>query len=291
MGISFLILINVHSPLIQLGNAVLLAFIFGQLSFFIHDLGHGQIVGGRLYRWSSIFFAALAGWSMAWWVQKHNQHHAYPNQAERDPDINFAFFAFSKKQAMEKKGVLRAITRHQAIFFVPILLGEAWNLRCASIKYLLHAGTKRAYLELYLIVLHVIAYGVLLLAFLPIGYAILFALIHWGLLGIYLGLAFAPNHKGMPVIEPGSIQGFVEQQLHTTRNMRGGWFMDMLTGGLNYQIEHHLWPAMPRTRLKAAAIIVEQFCRERGLHYHAVSVRESYAEIFHHFSNMGKHTA
>ncbi|MDP3778955.1 MAG: acyl-CoA desaturase [bacterium] len=286
IAVSFFILAYVHSFWLQLANALLLAFSFGQLGFFLHDVGHGQVVGSRWHRWMGIVFSLILGWSLSWWINKHNRHHAFPNQAGKDPDIDFGPLAFSKEQADQKKGIMRAIVRHQASLFVPMLMLEAWNLRVASIGFLLRSRMREKYLLLLFIILHVVLYGWLLLTFLPAGWAIAFAAVHWSALGIYLGLSFAPNHKGMPIVQPGSLKGFLEQQLHTTRNMRGGVVIDMLTGGLNYQIEHHLWPSMQRRSLKRAAVIVEEFCRMHGLSYHAVGVGESYGEIFGNFSKV-----
>lgn len=285
---SIMILTHVHSFWIQMANALLLAFSFGQLGFFLHDVGHGQVVGARWHRWLGLWFSLMLGWSLSWWIHKHNRHHAFPNQMGKDPDIDFGLLAFSESQANQKTGVMRAVVRHQAALFVPLLAFESWNLRVASIGYLMHGRTTEKYLLLFLIVAHVVLYAWLLIAFLPVSWAIAFAAVHWAALGIYLGLTFAPNHKGMPIVNPGSLKGFLEQQMYTTRNVRGGWLTDVLTGGLNYQIEHHLWPSMPRKRLKRAAVIVEAFCRTHGLRYHAVSARKSYGEVFKNFSRIGK---
>ena len=75
---------------------------------------------------------------------------------------------------------------------------------------------------------------------------------------------------------------FFHTQVLTARNIRGSRFVDFWYGGLNYQIEHHLFPTLPRNRLSAAQPIVEQFCAERGISYHETSLAGSYAEIFRH---------
>ena len=68
-----------------------------------------------------------------------------------------------------------------------------------------------------------------------------------------MGCSFAPNHKGMPVLSAGHTLDFLRKQVLTSRNIRGGWFVDILLGGLNYQIEHHLFPSMPRPAPAARA--------------------------------------
>ena len=285
---SMIVLALAENFWIQMANAAMLAFAFGQLNLFVHDVGHGQVTGSRWHTLMSVLFSVLLGLNFDWWIGKHNRHHAFPNQPGYDPDIGIPFLAFSEEQAHQKKGLYRVIARHQDILFTFLLLGEVWHIRCASIAYLLRRKTPWAVMGIFFIAVHLGLYAALLIFFLPVWHAFAFALLHWGLLGVYLGFIFAPNHKGMPVIEHETIPGYLEQQVLTARNVRGGWLVDALYGGLNYQIEHHLFPSMPRSQLKYAAPIVEAFCKERNVPYVAVSVRKSFREIFGHLSRVGK---
>lgn len=290
LAISIALLVTAKNFWIQMLNALFLAFVFGQLSLFFHDVGHGQVTGHRWHKMMSVCFSIMLGWDLDWWVYKHNRHHAFPNQPGYDPDIKIGLLAFSEDQARGKKGFSRVVARHQDILFIPLLLGEAWHLRCASIAYLFERRSWKHIVGLSLIGVHLVLYGALLLFFLSIGHAIAFAIVHWGALGIYLGLIFAPNHKGMPIIEHDVVRGFLEQQILTTRNVRGGWLVDMLYGGLNYQIEHHLFPSMPRNHLKSAAPVIEAFCREKNMPYYAVGARKSFQEIFRYLGRIGELT-
>ena len=85
--------------------------------------------------------------------------------------------------------------------------------------------------------------------------------------GIYMGASFAPNHKGMPIIEPGVKVDFLSRQVLTSRNIDGAGTTAFM-GGLNYQVEHHLFPSMARPHLRKAAAIVREHCagREHPLH-------------------------
>ena len=98
---------------------------------------------------------------------------------------------------------------------------------------------------------------------------------HQALFGVYLGITFAPNHKGMP--HPDGTEDFLRKQVLTSRNVRGGWLVDTALGGLNYQIEHHLFPAMPTPNLRKAQPIVQAYCAELGVPYEATSLIDSYA--------------
>jgi fatty acid desaturase len=94
-----------------------------------------------------------------------------------------------------------------------------------------------------------------------------------------MGSVFAPNHKGMPILEKETELDFLHQQVLTARNVQGSPLADFWYGGLNYQIEHHLFPNMARNNLKKAQPIVRAFCQEMGIPYHQTGVWQSHKEI------------
>ena len=114
-----------------------------------------------------------------------------------------------------------------------------------------------------------------------------FIVIQQGLFGIYLGCAFAPNHKGMPVLGEDEKIDFLRRQVITSRNIRGGWLTDFAPGGLNYQIEHHLFPSMPRPSLRHAQEPVRAFCDAHGVAYHETDLIASYAQVLRHLNTVG----
>jgi len=94
-----------------------------------------------------------------------------------------------------------------------------------------------------------------------------------------MGSVFAPNHKGMPLLDAGSQLDFVRRQVLTSRDVKGHPLTDFWYGGLNYQIEHHLFPSMARNKLKEAQVIVRAFCEERSIPYRESGALESHKEI------------
>ena len=94
----------------------------------------------------------------------------------------------------------------------------------------------------------------------------------------------------MPLLEAGDRTDFLRRQVLTSRNVRGGWLTDAALGGLNYQIEHHLFPSMPRPSLRRAQPLVATFCADRGLPYCQTSLLGSYAQALRHLSSVGKLT-
>ena len=97
--------------------------------------------------------------------------------------------------------------------------------------------------------------------------------------GIYMGSVFAPNHKGMPMLDKDTELDFLHQQVLTARDVQGSPLADFWYGGLNYQIEHHLFPNMPRNNLKKSQPIVRSFLKEKGIPYHETGVWQSHKDI------------
>ncbi|HEY0638780.1 MAG TPA: acyl-CoA desaturase [Pseudonocardiaceae bacterium] len=272
----------------QLANAAFLAFVFTQFAFVGHDAGHRQIF--RRHANNDLVgytHGAVTGISYRWWVNKHNKHHANPNHEDHDPDIEIPALAFSREQARSKRGPYRWITRHQAWLFFPLLTVEAVMLRLSSLRAIRRREVPRPRLEAVLQVVPLAGYVTALLIVLSPLQALLFVVVHQALMGVYLGCSFAPNHKGMPVIEAGERLDHLRKQVLTSRNVSGGRWVDGLLGGLNHQIEHHLYPHMPRPNLRRAQPIVQSFCERQGIPYSTCGLRASYAEVLRHLHDAG----
>ena len=118
--------------------------------------------------------------------------------------------------------------------------------------------------------------------------AVVFIVVQQGLFGLYMGSSFAPNHKGMPILGSGDQSDFLRRQVLTSRNVSGGWLVDNALGGLNYQVEHHLFPSMPGPSLRHAQALVREFCRQHGLPYCQASLVGSYAQALRHLNTVGR---
>jgi fatty acid desaturase len=273
----------------QVAVAAYLAFAFTQVAFLGHDAGHRQVL--RTRRANGLLGLALGnvliGLSFGWWVGKHNRHHSHPNELDADPDITIGTIAFTAEQASSKRGFIRLIVRYQAYLFFPLLLLEAVHLHAASVRAVVRGTVKLHSVEALLLLVHGIGYlaGVLLVLSPP--RAAVFLIVQQGLFGLYLGCAFAPNHKGMPVLKEGEEPGFLRRQVLTSRNVRGSRLVDFALGGLNYQIEHHLFPSMPRPSLRRSQALVREFCAERHLSYSESGLVGSYAEALRHLHQVG----
>jgi fatty acid desaturase len=271
----------------QLGIAAYFAVVFAQLGFLGHDAGHQQVF--RTKRWNDWFGLILSnagiGLSYGWWVDKHNRHHRNPNEVGRDPDVQRNVLAWTAEQADRQRGAIRVIARHQAAFFFPLLLLEGMNLHVGSVRVLMLRPKERL-LEIGLLLVHVAGCVALLLLILSPLHALAFVAVQQGLFGLYLGCSFAPNHKGMKIFGADESPDFFRRQVLTSRNMAGGRALNTMFGGLNYQIEHHLFPCMPSRNLRRVQPIVRDFCAERGVSYCETTVFASYARVLRYLAGI-----
>jgi fatty acid desaturase len=277
----------------QLAVAALAAVLLTQLGFLGHDAGHRQVFTSHRANYVlGVLCANVAvGLSYGWWVDKHVRHHAHPNDDGKDPDVEAGAFVFTHRQAGVSTGFARFMYRYQAYAFFPLLLLEGINLRVASVRYLMNAGNKHRLRESLLLGLHIVGYLAAVFIVLSPVKAAVFIAVHQGLFGLYLGCSFAPNHKGMPPLSADDDADFLRRQVLTSRNVYGGLVNDVVFGGLNYQIEHHLFPSMPRANLKRAQLYVREFCHEHRVSYLETGAIASYAQALRHLNAVGRSVA
>ena len=279
----------------QLLVAVLLGVAFTQTAFLGHDGGHQQVFAAR--RANDVFGQLVGnlgiGLSYGWWIGKHNRHHANPNKEDHDPDIGDGVLAFTTDQVASRTGRLgQMIIRRQAWLFFPLLTLEGIHLHVASIRSLLPSGDRaarggRRSWEVVLLLAHLVTYvGVLLLVMSPLK-VLLFVAVHQAAFGLYMGCSFAPNHKGMPTFGADEQVDYLRRQVLTSRNVRGGVVVDWLLGGLNYQIEHHLFPSMPRPSLRHAQRLVREYCASHRIKYTETSLFGSYRAALVYLHQIG----
>jgi fatty acid desaturase len=276
----------------QLALALPAGILTTRIYFIGHDAGHGQIAGTRrANRLLGLLIGNLSvGLSYGWWTDKHNRHHANPNHVDKDPDVGVGILVWTQEQAAGRRGgFVRWFTRMQGGLFLPLLLLEGFNLKVSSVRSVVAESGRederkrgRAWTEAVLLTVHFAAYFGLLFTVMSPGLAILFILLHQAVLGVHLGSAFAPNHKGMPVPGPDDRWDHFRKQVLTSRNVRGGKVTDWFLGGLNYQIEHHLFPSMPRVHLKRSQALVRSHCELAGLPYTEEGLVASYALALRH---------
>ncbi|MDN5725947.1 MAG: acyl-CoA desaturase [Propionibacteriales bacterium] len=276
----------------QLAVAVGVAVVMAQFGFLGHDAAHRQIfVSGKWNERVAMILANLfVGLGIGWWQNKHSRHHAAPNKIGADPDIKTDVLVFTPQGLEERtSAVSRWMTGKQGWFFFPLLLLAGLQLHVNSFKHLFARGkVKNRALELTLLVVR--HGGLITFAFLvmPPAIALSFLAVQLLAFGFYLGMAFAPNHIGRPIVPAGVKIDFLRRQVLMSRNISGGAGVSILLGGLNYQIEHHLFPSMSRTNLARTAPIVKEYCRKLEVEYHETSLPRAYVEVGRYINAVGR---
>lgn len=265
-------------------DAVFLGAVFSQSAFLGHDIAHKQVFRSSVWQHiiGTIWFSAVFGGSMRWWTKKHDLHHSHPNKIGVDPDVGVPL-SFSREHLDTFTGIYAFIAHYQRIFFFPILSVARASLFFESAKDFFRNHDRTAAIEASLFLIHFVLYFYFIFYSLSFITALFFIMIVFLVQSINLGLSFAPNHKGMPLLPKDARLDFMTHQVMTSRNISPGVLTDFFYGGLNYQIEHHLFPTMPRCHLRLAHKITKEFCEKRGLTYHEVGPVESLYEIYRSF--------
>ena len=275
----------------QLFTAVAFAVLFTQIAMLGHDAAHRQIfVSGRWNDWVSLILGDLfVGMSYGWWRHKHTRHHANPNKIDADPDIDLPVISFTPEQARAPRSRLsRWLVAHQGIFFFPILLLEGLSLHASGVRRVITRDKlDRRWVEISFLTVRLVGFVTLVFLVLSPGIAVVFLVVQLGVFGVYMGMVFAPNHKGMPLVPRDAKLDFLTRQVLMSRNVRGTWALDVIMGGLNYQIEHHLFPSMPRPHLRRVAPIVRAYCATHGVAYTATGLLESYGIVIRYINRVG----
>jgi fatty acid desaturase len=277
----------------QLAVAAALGALLAQAGYLAHDAAHQQVFASpRANERAALVLSDLVvGLSHGWWMRKHGRHHAGPNRRGADPDIAPDVVVFTPEDgaAAQRAGGVRAwFAAHQGRLFLPLLLLEGANLHRGAVVHVLRGGdTRHRRLEAALLAVRLGGTVAVLGWALPPGLAAAFLGVQLAVFGLLLGGTFATNHIGMPIVPPDVRIDFLRRQTLMSRNIRGGRGIDLLMGGLNLQIEHHLFPSMPRPNLRRAQPLVRAHCAATGVRYTEMGLVETLGVVVRHLNRVG----
>lgn len=243
------------------------SFLFYRLGWIMHDAAHGGVFrSGAANRRLASLTAGILGELPSGWRYGHNRHHAAPNVRGRDLDQSERWDPERRYHSLLGAfvGVL-LLSRFRGRYLPKTLL--LLGLRDGYYCYRYYRSNFRREL-----IASLLGFSAQLaaLCWLFGGVGPLLFLAHTTIGMLYLNTAFAGNHYDLESFDAPEAEGipFADLQLRTTRNYRGGAWARFVFGGLENQIEHHLFPSMPRHQLRRAAPFVQEFCAARGLRYH-----------------------
>ena len=274
----------------QLVVAGAFGLLFTQIAYFAHDSAHRQVFvsNARNASLSRLVSNLGVGLSYGWWMNKHTRHHARPNTPGKDDDIRPGALVFTPDDAAARSGLQAFLGRFQGWFFFPLLLLAGADLhRNAIIAVVRGEHVDRRGLEGALIAVRLLGFSALVLwAAGPLIGTVAVA-VQLAVFGFAMGSSFAPNHKGMALLDPARRVDHLRRQVLTSRNISGGLLIRTAMGGLNYQIEHHLFPSMPSVNLRSAQPIVRAYCAELGVPYTETTLLQSWGIVVRYLHRVG----
>jgi len=268
--------INISYPYKSILLGLFMSLVFTRAVFVSHDILHLQYFKNKTlsFRLSYPFSAIILSNSSSWWDFKHNvNHHTWCNIVEKDVDINAMDGAFTHKKG--DKAWLRKskyLVFWGAMFFMyPAFIAQSY-------KFVI---VRKKWGEFALMLLHWPVIWGPIFYFLPFSEAIIVALTLNFVLSPWLAFGFITNHLGCEVFdnEIGSKLSWMELQMRTSRSLRGGKMIHWFYGGLNTQIEHHLFPKAPRFNLLEIQKITKEFAKKHNISYFETGVLEAYVQI------------
>lgn len=240
----------VKSGVSPMWGAFATAFGFYLDGWLAHDYLHHSVFKGSVTQtvtWNNAvgyFLGFLQGYDVGWWRARHNTHHVCTNEDGSDPDIKTAPVLVYVRDTPKIAKALNAFQRYQQYYYVPVMaiLDVYWRLE--SIAYVAMRMPKMLP-EAALLGLH---YAILFWAFAGNLRALaLMTLVR----GFMTGIVVFATHYGEDILDAADVRGMtlVEQTAKTSRNITGGWLVNVLTGFISLQTEHHLFPMMPTGHL------------------------------------------
>jgi cytochrome b involved in lipid metabolism len=271
--------------LVMTASAIFMGLFWQQCGWLSHDFAHHQVFTDRKYNNYVVYFLGnvCQGFSLAWWKSKHNLHHAVPNVAGYDPDIDtMPFLAWSDKLLEgELEGLPHFLIKYQYIFYFPLLMAARLSWLIQSILYA-NSRAKERTTELATLGLHYLWVGTVCISFVGITQGLIFFAMSQAITGLLLATAFALNHNGMDIVDKDKQPDFSTLQIITGRDVLPGplgvfhWYM----GGLDMQVEHHLFPSVPRHNLRKVQELYIPIAKRNGIKYHMTTFWEGTKELF-----------
>ncbi|GMR48427.1 hypothetical protein PMAYCL1PPCAC_18622, partial [Pristionchus mayeri] len=266
-----------------ISSAVVLGVAWQQLGWLAHEFCHQQPFKNR--ETNDILGLVLGnmaqGYSRDWWKDKHNTHHAATNIIDQDGDIDLVpLFSLIPSDLQKYKEPIEKFVRkfvpYQHLYYTLALplLRYSWWSQSLTFAFSEQNSNYRVYRrnalgeQLGLAVHWSLVF--LQLYYLPSNMMrILYFFISQSLAGLLTGHVVTYSHNSVDKYPANSrlLNNFVALQILTTRNMNPSGFIDWFWGGLNYQVEHHLFPTMPRCYLPECSKLVKKFCADNGLEY------------------------
>jgi len=286
--LSYLGLLALPFGLLWLALVPLASVAFLTMGYLGHDAGHYALSKRRWVNdvWGHFGMTFLCGFSFGFWRARHNDHHVHCQEIDGDPDMQFGFvFSVYPDSPSWKTAFGRFLLGIQRWAFWPLACFYWASLRYDGIRDLFQqpklTRVDRFVMPLHWLVLLVVpglvfGWGAAVAAYLAVSCVS----------SLMTASVFIPNHIGMRRLSVADKPSYLEQQVTTSRNISNPRVLDFYYGGLNSQIEHHLFPRVTHDRYRAMRPVVRAFCDARGIAYQEASLYGAVAAVGRHLGAM-----
>lgn len=260
-----------------IAGAVAMGIFWQQTAFVGHDIGHNSILSKRdknLF-WGILIGNTLMGISLGWWKQSHNVHHVVTNSVEHDPDIQHLPFLAVNEKIFNKGGFwstyhkkrfdidffARFLVSIQHVLLYPVMAVARINLYVQSWVNLIiqpHGRVPYRELEMATLLGFFCWVGLLVSVLETMEQRLAWIAISHAVSG-FLHLQIVLSHFPMDVHRDGDearATGWYSLQMQTTMDISTYPMFDWVHGGLQFQVEHHMFPRLPRHNLRKARALV-----------------------------------
>ncbi|KAI9017797.1 fatty acid desaturase-domain-containing protein [Gaertneriomyces semiglobifer] len=286
-------------------SAACVAVFWQQSGWLSHDLAHNQVFSNRMHNDIGAYLVGnvFQGFSVSWWKHKHCTHHSVPNVHMGDPDINTMPLLAWSEHALEgfadfnDETLAKFMVTYQPLIYFPLLSLARLNWCLSSILFNTekiaahgHNFPSRTGIELASLALHWVWYIGSAFYFMTPGYAFLWISVSNMIAGVLLAAVFSVNHNGMPVYtkDEAAAINFYQLAILTGRDVTPNAFNNWFTGGLNMQIEHHMFPSVPRHNLVKLRPMVMEICEKNNVPYHTTSLATGLWEVVERLAVVSK---
>ncbi|HUA63771.1 MAG TPA: acyl-CoA desaturase [Verrucomicrobiae bacterium] len=232
-----------------------------------------------------VFFGypfCLALGATFWWRKHVDLHHSAPNVIGIDEDADLLpWFALTERDVAGQHGWKRWYFKHVQFWIFPLALaGNGFQMQLAGWVHLFRVLPKPAlrkrehWFDLLAMSLHYLVWVALPCLFFPVSHVLIIYAIRIVLGGYLLYAVVGPGHLPAPAARVDcapSQSDYMLQQTACTVNFHTGPIGRWLCSGLEYQIEHHLFPNISHIYYPKISPIVRDFCRRHGLPYRSYS--------------------
>ncbi len=281
-ALGYVALLYDPEPAIRMAALLLLAFASVQAGFIAHDAVDGAITRNRTlaFLFGQVFMTFATALSSSYFEFFHRNHHRQLSSGSTDSESSSTPLNRYEGQVLRK-----LVSGNGTLFITVMVFMRGLSFKLESLRYLLHNFRTTRSDQVFL-ALHVALWFGLPIMSIGVADTVVNYLLVSLFAGPYIGTVLILNHTGMSTARSMGHLPAIERTSVATRNLGTSRWSDLVFGGVNNHIEHHLFPDIPTARLRQARRITRDFCRRHGIAYSETSFLRALGEVLDYFRKL-----